>query len=222
MAKRCSKCLQWKSDSDFYRDKTKTDGLKSQCKTCQNQYKRDYRSRLQARECAVIRRSYKSAWLPKHKPYIRIDRTPGFERWLEKNKARRRQYLAAYLKHWHAKNPEASRTWYQNDRPAMIANRQSLRADKMSIPVNNLSIEEWQWMLETYDHRCVYCGKPCETLTPDHVVPLARGGANVISNIVPACPACNQRKNARTPEEANMPFVVNVDITNQLEQLTFI
>ncbi|MBN1120178.1 MAG: HNH endonuclease [Anaerolineae bacterium] len=104
----------------------------------------------------------------------------------------------------------------------MIANRQSLRADKMSIPVNNLSIEEWQWMLETYDHRCVYCGKPCETLTPDHVVPLARGGANVISNIVPACPACNQRKNARTPEEANMPFVVNVDITNQLEQLTFI
>jgi len=104
----------------------------------------------------------------------------------------------------------------------MIANRQSLRADKMGVAVNNLSIEEWQWLIEMYDHRCVYCGKPHKNLTPDHVVPLARGGSNVIGNIVPACSACNQRKGARTPEESNMPFVIKIDITRQFEQLTFI
>ena len=222
MAKRCSKCLQWKADSEFYRDKTKSDGLRSQCKTCQNMYKRDYRSRLRAREQATARRIYKSAQMPKHKRHVRIDQTPGFSRWVEKNKARRRKYLAAYLKNWHSSNPEASREWYKNDPQAKIANRQSRRAEKIGTQINNLSIDEWQWLQQAYDNRCAYCGETFETLTPDHVVPLARGGDNIISNIVPACPACNQRKSARTPEEANMPFVVKVDITEELEQLTFI
>lgn len=41
--------------------------------------------------------------------------------------------------------------------------------------------------------KCAYCGSP-EQLRLDHVVPMARGGANDPENIVCACSPCNSRK----------------------------
>jgi 5-methylcytosine-specific restriction endonuclease McrA len=42
---------------------------------------------------------------------------------------------------------------------------------------------------------CVYCGASAEVV--DHIVPLARGGAEHADNLVPACEACNSAKRAR-------------------------
>ncbi|HEY4371125.1 MAG TPA: HNH endonuclease [Burkholderiales bacterium] len=55
-------------------------------------------------------------------------------------------------------------------------------------------------------HRCAYCGQVFgrNELTRDHVLARSRGGADVWSNVVAACRACNERKAARTPEEARM------------------
>jgi hypothetical protein len=42
---------------------------------------------------------------------------------------------------------------------------------------------------------CAYCSQPVDgTLEPDHVVPLSKGGSNSITNILPACKACNGDK----------------------------
>lgn len=46
---------------------------------------------------------------------------------------------------------------------------------------------------------CHYCGTPCESW--DHMVPMSRGGANTLGNLVPACWPCNSAKKARTVEE---------------------
>jgi len=43
---------------------------------------------------------------------------------------------------------------------------------------------------------CAYCGTT-ENLTLDHVLPLSRGGAHRIENLVAACKPCNSRKGAR-------------------------
>jgi 5-methylcytosine-specific restriction endonuclease McrA len=53
---------------------------------------------------------------------------------------------------------------------------------------------------------CQYCGVRITmgSGTRDHVVPLSRGGANVMTNVVAACKTCNLRKADRTPEEAGM------------------
>jgi len=40
---------------------------------------------------------------------------------------------------------------------------------------------------------CIYCKEETET-TFDHVIPLAQGGADNISNQVPACQSCNSSK----------------------------
>ena len=222
MAKRCTRCLEWKADSAFYRDRTKLDGLKSQCKECRKLYKRDYRDRLRAKTNARLRRTYKMIWRPKPQPAIRLDRTPGFKRWRERTEARRRLYLSEYLQQWHTDNPAESTTWIKNNREAIRVNRQARRAEQANVTVNDLNPEEWEWLLEVFDHMCAYCGTHSDHLTPDHIVPLAKGGANPLSNVVPACPTCNSRKGARTPAESEMDFVVHVDVTNALEQLALL
>lgn len=60
--------------------------------------------------------------------------------------------------------------------------------------------EAFRLLCETYNNRCVYCHKELP-LTPDHKVPLSRGGSNDIGNIVPACRSCNSRKFMMTYDE---------------------
>ena len=53
---------------------------------------------------------------------------------------------------------------------------------------------------------CQYCGKklPMDALNYDHVVPRVQGGKTVWENIVTSCYPCNDKKGARTPEQAKM------------------
>lgn len=53
------------------------------------------------------------------------------------------------------------------------------------------------------NHQCCYCGSG-DHLTIDHVIPESRGGKTNFENCVTACFPCNNKKNNRTPREANM------------------
>lgn len=53
------------------------------------------------------------------------------------------------------------------------------------------------------NHKCVYCGSS-KNLTIDHVIPESRGGKTSFENCVTACFLCNNKKNNKTPREANM------------------
>ena len=55
------------------------------------------------------------------------------------------------------------------------------------------------------DYTCQYCGLRGERMmTVDHVLPRSKGGPSTWENLVCACMRCNNRKNNRTPEHANM------------------
>jgi len=80
------------------------------------------------------------------------------------------------------------------------------RALKKTLP-HTLTPKEWQSILEKYDHRCAYCGKPESSdnkFHQEHIVPISRGGGYTALNIVPSCSECNLRKGAKTPVEAGM------------------
>jgi 5-methylcytosine-specific restriction endonuclease McrA len=68
-------------------------------------------------------------------------------------------------------------------------------------PIEGLNSEVWRFIREMYDNRCYYCGKGGGLLQREHRIPLARGGENDISNIVPACENCNRRKGIKTDDE---------------------
>jgi 5-methylcytosine-specific restriction endonuclease McrA len=59
------------------------------------------------------------------------------------------------------------------------------------------SEEQWQRLLWIYGQRCLRCDQVTE-LTRDHVIPVARGGSDDISNIQPLCRSCNSWKGTRT------------------------
>lgn len=71
---------------------------------------------------------------------------------------------------------------------------------RMSIPLSRRSL------LIRDNYTCQYCGEtlPKSGLTIDHVLPKVRGGSTTWENVVCSCKTCNQRKGARTPEEAGM------------------
>lgn len=60
-----------------------------------------------------------------------------------------------------------------------------------------ISGAEMQKRWNQFDNACAYCGsKPADpsVLEVEHVVPISKGGPNLLSNIVPACNCCNRSK----------------------------
>jgi hypothetical protein len=49
-----------------------------------------------------------------------------------------------------------------------------------------------QHIFQAWNNKCAYCLTVADTL--DHVRPRHKGGATVVSNLVPACQDCNRRK----------------------------
>lgn len=73
--KRCKKCLEMKPVSAFYRDRTRPDGLKAQCKACQDTQKAEYRERLHQQELYRERRAFEETW--GKAASISVDEDPG-------------------------------------------------------------------------------------------------------------------------------------------------
>lgn len=61
---------------------------------------------------------------------------------------------------------------------------------------------QW-WKNRIGQGKCHYCNVqvPPKELTLDHVVPLVRGGKTSRGNCVPACKACNSKKQSLLPLE---------------------
>lgn len=63
-------------------------------------------------------------------------------------------------------------------------------------PRIKIPVEVRRYLLERNNYRCQSCGKATQEgeLTVDHIIPLANGGSNDISNLQTLCRSCNSRK----------------------------
>ena len=77
-----------------------------------------------------------------------------------------------------------------------IIHNLSERAKALGI-AGDITFGEWYALKEMYGNVCLACGAMGD-LEPDHVIPLARNGLNVIENIQPLCRSCNLLKHARS------------------------
>ncbi len=75
---------------------------------------------------------------------------------------------------------------------------------------NKLNLKE---ILYAYGNKCFYCKCSFEVgadrrkwRTWDHMTPISRGGRNDMSNLVPCCFSCNNKKHHKTADEFLMAF----------------
>lgn len=120
----------------------------------------------------------------------------SYAKWLganvEEERARSRAYHAADRPRARA----ASRAWLKANPEKRRAIKLLRRARKLAATVQPFSVAQWSAVVARYGGLCAYCRvRPWEH--QEHVIPLARGGAHAITNVVPACADCNQRKGTK-------------------------
>lgn len=71
--------------------------------------------------------------------------------------------------------------------------RNNIKTERINIP---LSVRKYIYKRDKF--QCQGCGKKEDKtqLNIDHIIPLAKGGSNDLSNLQTLCYQCNQRKKA--------------------------
>ena len=192
ITKVCTKCKETKSLSEFYKNKRGLHGCRSDCRNCHN---KDSVARV-------------AQWRLNHPD----QRNANDRRYRERNREKcreaiRKSYKKYYGKYvqriyqWRTENPDKVKAIYQrykkNNRAKVYAWNNNRRARLASIE-GNLTPNEWQTILEMYEHRCVYCYQELDHPTQEHIVPIVEGGRHDESNVVPACKSCNSKKGSRS------------------------
>ena len=67
-------------------------------------------------------------------------------------------------------------------------------------------------LLSHWGESCVYCGRSALDLQIEHIVPIARGGSNDLSNLALACRQCNIQKRTQTAAEFGYPHIHEMTI----------
>ena len=173
MQKKCTKCLKFLEFSAFSKNKLYLDGYCYWCRSCCNAHKRQLPKKKRVTTPETNRRKYQ-----KYKEKYQLINKEYYHQHKDEIKAQQKQYRQKNKEFINLKNRK----------------RQKLMNGK------NISIKEINKLKELADNKCCYCGRS-ESLQMDHYVPLSKGGAHHISNIVIACKKCNLSKKDKLPED---------------------
>jgi len=220
LTKTCTKCGETKPLSEFNNRKSAKDGKRSQCRKCENEYKRQWDaanpdkvkaySKAYYAEHAEERRAYSRGFYWGNIDVIKVAKKPYSAAYYAANA----ESIKAYQREYRLNNLEAielreaayrlahadelkvkKREWARNNPEKARAPKQRYTARKREAVVEVFTgaelIQYWIDNGIDPDH-CIYCGGPHEH--DDHVIPLARGGTHERANLVPACKRCNCSK----------------------------
>lgn len=250
--KKCSKCLETKPFSEFFRAPRMKSGYSTYCKPCyakvnkENREKNKDRAKQVAQAWQAANREKVAAhsrqWKAKHPDKIKQQQQNRYwgseenhqkelergrvyrEQNKEKTREDSRQYRQAhpglskkYSQAWRDRNPEKSiefgRKNYSKHRERHLVNsktwreanpdkRKSYNDKRRTIKYQTdfaLTPQEWKWVLELCEHKCLKCGST-KSIEQDHIIPLSRGGGHHIDNVQPLCDSCNNHKHTTSQD----------------------
>jgi len=187
--KTCNRCGQTKAVSDFYKY-TGSQTPRSMCKLCCNKAVNDSR----AKDPSVYKKQNLDYYY-KNKDAL--------------NEYRRAKWPQVYEQT--AEHRSKQRKQYYKDNPEIVrANARKRRARKKN---NGFEKYTEAQVLELYGNICHLCKKPIDLSLPrkigsegwrnslqiDHVIPLAKGGPDMLANVKPSHAKCNIGKRDRLP-----------------------
>ena len=205
LCKRCPRCAVEKGASDFSRRSASSDGLADYCKTCSREWSRQYRQRA-GDHVRALERGYVAADPEKYRARKRDYYHRNRDTVLAKVNARNASNphpARKRAKAWREKYPErygaVMAAYYERRREDFItrARRRSYRLRAVRQLHGHHTNQQWRLLLAQFGNSCARCGTSA-SLTRDHIVPLSKGGSDVITNIQPLCGSCNRQKSVRT------------------------
>ena len=124
-----------------------------------------------------------------------------------------REEIIEYLRKWKLDNPDYDKQWRAKNKKKKCKNQRNYRqrhpekirvfnavyASKRTKAGGYFTEQQWLELCAKYNHRCLRCNRR-RKLTPDHVIPVSKGGTSNIGNIQPLCQPCNSSKNAKTTD----------------------
>jgi 5-methylcytosine-specific restriction endonuclease McrA len=93
-----------------------------------------------------------------------------------------------------------SRQYYRTHKAQHRVHSHAYRARKRTAE-GKFTSQDIQRQLVAQKNTCYWCSKKLEKYEVDHIIPLTRGGTNDPSNLVIACPWCNNSKHNKLPHE---------------------
>lgn len=180
--RKCGKCGEWleENTNNFYMvNKSKPEkGFLSWCKQCMSKSNTN-RQKKKGDEYSKYQKEYR-------------------------NKGNNRQIVNERSKQWREDNQEWKQIYqldYQRKYPEKMY---EYAKNRIAHKKHNITKKEWLACLKYFNHRCAYCGLPMEdhynmylgklrweNLQKEHV---DHEGENDITNCVPSCKSCNDRK----------------------------
>lgn len=193
--KTCTKCGCFKpATTDFFYSRSQAkSGLQAYCKICGSAYGREY--------CVRNRDALLKRW-SEYRLENLGKRSEQFKQYYEQN----RDVIMARSRRWYQENKEARLAWervYHKKNPGIKRGKnRRRRARKLNAQCTPYTDADVADLWYAQGGNCAYCAVPLfGDYHLDHVVPLSRGGADALTNIVLACPSCNLRKGVKTGEE---------------------
>ncbi|MHC5897213.1 HNH endonuclease [Nostoc sp.] len=120
------------------------------------------------------------------------------ERWKKAKPDYMSQYLQAYYQTNKQTIIQKSKEYQKTakGKACKAISRHKRRARMAIAPRVPYTASELVAHFQSFKNECVYCGTK-ENLTADHVIPIAEGGYDALSNILPCCLSCNCSKQDR-------------------------
>jgi 5-methylcytosine-specific restriction endonuclease McrA len=191
--KTCCSCGQEKPRNEFHKNCHAPDGLRIQCKPCTRAINRKSVARHHEKRKAEKRAEYQRLkGDPRYKAYVAA--------YTAANKDRKREYDREYRERTKEKQAQWTKDWIKanpDKRRAISSNYKHRRRAQEAGGVSTTTLMAWTAAQKKV---CYWCGCKCaKGFHVDHYVPLSKGGAHEVSNLVIACGPCNLRKNAKDP-----------------------
>ena len=84
-------------------------------------------------------------------------------------------------------------------REVLLHSIRKRKAQRLSSEDGTVTYQALQDLMVKQNHKCYHCGKSLKKLKKkdihlDHYIPLAKGGAHTIKNVVWSCAPCNHKK----------------------------
>ena len=171
--KHCNMCNQDLPSSAFRKDSSRRDGLDHMCKVCKSKASA-IRHRADPETHRTASRQYYRTHTQQHLANVR-----------NYYKAHKKE-LAAYSAEWHRQHPEYARKNAKTRRATLVGAAQD----------GSVTIKALNELLATWTGTCPFCLQEAKP-TIDHIVPLAAGGAHMMTNLQLMCKSCNSSKGSK-------------------------